>query len=48
MVLGYTAFVGLVASAVLVGIYGHVALAALLLASGVVSGVVAFIRGNGK
>lgn len=48
MILGYTAFVGLVGSAVLVGIYGHIALAGLLLASGVVSGVVAFIRGNGK
>lgn len=45
---GFVCFGGIVAAAITVGVYGHVALAIALLASGVISGAVAFIKGNGK
>lgn len=48
MYLGFICFAGIVAASIIVGVYGHLGLALGLLASGVISGAVAFIRGNGK
>lgn len=48
MVLGFISFGVIIGAAVGVGVYGHTVLSGLLLASGVIGAVTAFIRGNGK
>jgi len=48
MWLGFICFGGLVAAATTAGIFGHTVLAGLLLASGVISGITAFIKGNSR